>query len=120
MYQCPRGHGTVEPRPPGKYPKCPECYREKGKREAERQRQQGATRKRTRDRVVGLFGNRCSAILDDGSRCFTHGGLEVHHVDGDPGNNHPENLVPVCRPHHHSHAGRPRSAFVDMPEPFIG
>ena len=114
---CPKGHGMIDnPRPKGTWPRCPICYAERNRGK----RTMGKARKQRRERVLKLFGSRCSAILEDGTRCFTHAPLEIHHVDGDAGNDHPSNLVPVCRPHHLEYAGRPRSAFVSMPMPLIG
>ena len=85
-------------------------------------RQRGKARKQRRERVLSLFGGGCSVILENGERCFVHGGslIEIHHVDGDPSNDSPNNLVPVCKPHHRDYAGQPRSAFVDLPMPLIG
>lgn len=82
----------------------------------------GKARKQRREHVLELFSHRCAAILENGERCFVHGTslLEVHHVDGDSSNDHPSNLVPVCKPHHREYAGSPRSAFADLPEPWIG
>ena len=114
---CPRGlHGAVEPSPPGVYPKCSKCREERNRGK----RKRGKARKELRKRVLSRFGNRCAA-LENGERCWVHGTtlLEIHHVDGDSGNDHPNNLVPCCKPHHRTHAGRPRSAFANPPTPLI-
>ena len=51
------------------------------------------------------------AILDrDGwqcQRCGMYGRLEVHHRDGDPSNNTPDNLTTYCRRCHLQHHARP-------------
>ena len=40
-------------------------------------------------------------------RCGRYGRLEVHHVDGDPSNNTPDNLTTYCRGCHIRHHARP-------------
>ena len=30
------------------------------------------------------------------ARCFSHNALQTHHIDGNPHNNHQENLIPLC------------------------
>ncbi len=45
------------------------------------------------------YASRCAALTDTG-RCIVHAPLEVHHIDGNKGNNSPINLVPLCRKHH--------------------
>jgi HNH endonuclease len=51
-------------------------------------------------------------IAERGERCEYRGGdhagpLELHHVDSDPSNNHPDNLELRCR--RHNPRGRPRA-----------
>jgi len=43
--------------------------------------------------------------LGEGDKCVScgyRGYIEVHHIDGDPLNNHPMNLAPLCRQCHRS------------------
>ena len=53
----------------------------------------GGRWRRIRREILNRDGWRCQ-------RCGRPGALEVHHVDGDPGNNDPDNLQAVCRPCH--------------------
>src|SRR5512133_126539 len=84
-YFCWKGHGLVESRPPGQYPKCPECAKA---------RLTGRRWMAIRKKVFDLYGHRCAAIKD-GRRCFVHSPLEVHHVNGDVTDNRIANLRPV-------------------------
>ena len=40
-------------------------------------------------------------------RCGRYGRMEIHHVDGDPSNNTPDNLRTLCRGCHLLHHARP-------------
>jgi hypothetical protein len=52
---------------------------------------------------------------DDRCRLMGELNLQIHHVDGDSGNDQPRNLVPLCKLHHRELAGSPRSAFWEPP-----
>jgi hypothetical protein len=61
--------------------------------------------------------------LDGRDRCLCcgyEGYIEVHHIDGDWLNNHPLNLVPLCRRcHYHAHSSKRTAERVqEMREEF--
>ena len=104
-------HGVIDQRP------CAQCEAERDRRRRERRKREGTDRDRSRRAqtrrrsIIAVFGNRCAALVD-GVRCTEVLAIELHHVDGDRTNDARENLVPVCKHCHLSHAKAPRSAFV--------
>jgi predicted restriction endonuclease len=69
------------------------------------------------EQVKARYAHRCAAYTPQGTRCMVHAPLEVHHVDGDHGNNDARNLVPLCRKHHKlfAHARAQEFAEPEMP-----
>jgi predicted restriction endonuclease len=104
-------HGQQEKRP------CPECkkaYYAKPRTS----RRSGYRARMVRARTLASYDHRCAALID-GRRCTVRAPLEAHHVDGDPSNDLPTNLVPLCRNHHIELAGLPFESFALPSTPFV-
>ena len=113
-YICPRGiHGAVDPSPPGVYPKCSKCRKER-----DAGRLTGRRWMELRKKVLGIYRYQCAAIKD-GQRCDVVLGLQVHHTNG-LDDNSIQSLVPACPECHRELEHAPRAAFVYPPVPLIG
>jgi hypothetical protein len=101
-YFCPR-HG-IQPTKP-----CPLCG----------DRLRGSQGVKLRAKVKRRYAYRCAAYTAAGTRCMVHAPLEVHHVDGDHGNNDPRNLVPLCHEHHVLFAHARAEEFAEPEQPMV-
>ena len=107
-YYCHR-HGPQPKRP------CMACHRAKHRKP---RMTSGYRYRKMRTATLAVYDHRCAAMVR-GERCTVRAPLEVHHVDGDPGNDLPTNRVPLCLPHHNEMAGLPYEAFASPSTPFV-